>query len=102
MLFTLIGLITINPKQAYPLSVATKQAPSFNYPFGTDFFGRNRLLRGHGRGPVAERHHRLSSPVALGTFISVVLGFISAYFGGLIDFHHPHHLPDPAADPIAL
>ena len=28
VLFTAIGLLTINPKQAYPLSVATKKPPS--------------------------------------------------------------------------
>ena len=28
VLFTVIGLITVNPKQAYPLSVATKKPPS--------------------------------------------------------------------------
>ena len=43
VLFTAIGMLTINPKHAYPLSVATKQPPSLKYPFGTDFFGRNML-----------------------------------------------------------
>jgi len=83
VLFTVIGLITINPKQAYPLSVATKKPPSLQYPFGTDFFGRNLLAAmvvgmwqtaviGIGAG-------------GLGTLIGVVLGFISAYFGGWVD-----------------
>ena len=43
VLFTVIGLLTVNPKHAYPLAVATKQPPSLKYPFGTDFFGRNML-----------------------------------------------------------
>ena len=54
VLFTVIGLITVNPKQAYPLSVATKKPPSLQYPFGTDFFGRNLLS-----AIVATRHYTL-------------------------------------------
>ena len=42
-LFTVIGLLVVNPKSAYPLSAALKQPPSLKFPFGTDFFGRNLL-----------------------------------------------------------
>ncbi len=41
VLFTAIGLMTINPKHAYPLSVATKKPPQPAISFGTDFFGRD-------------------------------------------------------------
>ena len=41
--FTVIGLLTIDTKAAYPLAVRSKQPPSVKYPFGTDFFGRNLL-----------------------------------------------------------
>lgn len=83
VLFTVIGLITINPKQAYPLSVATKQPPSLKYPFGTDFFGRNLLAA----MVVGMWQTAVIGVVAggLGTLIGVVLGFTSAYFGGWID-----------------
>src|SRR5262245_56963503 len=40
---TVIGLLTVDPKAAYPLAVRAKQPPSLKYPFGTDFFGRNLL-----------------------------------------------------------
>jgi peptide/nickel transport system permease protein len=83
VLFTVIGLITINPKQAYPLSVATKQPPGLKYPFGTDFFGRNLLAA----MVVGMWQTAVIGVIAggLGTLIGVVLGFTSAYFGGWID-----------------
>src|SRR5882757_9923329 len=81
--FTIIGLLTINPKDAYPLSVAVKKPPSLKYPFGTDFFGRDlfaAMVLGMWQtafiGFVAG---------GLGTLIGVVLGFIAAYFGGWTD-----------------
>jgi peptide/nickel transport system permease protein len=83
VLFTVIGMLTINPKHAYPLAVATKQAPSLRYPFGTDFFGRNMLAA----MVVGMWQTAVIGVIAggLGTLIGVVLGFVSAYFGGWID-----------------
>ena len=83
VLFTAIGMLTINPKHAYPLSVATKQPPSLKYPFGTDFFGRNMLAA----MVMGMWQTAVIGVIAggLGTFIGVVLGFVSAYFGGWID-----------------
>jgi peptide/nickel transport system permease protein len=81
--FTVHGFLTLDLKQAYPLAVKTKQAPSIAYPLGTDFFGRNlhaAVVKGMWQtaliGLIAG---------AIGTFIGVVLGFTSAYFGGRID-----------------
>ena len=83
ILFTVIGLLTVNTKQAYPLSVRTRQPPSVQYPFGTDFFGRNLLAA----MVVGMWQTAVIGLLAggLGTLIGVVLGFISAYFGGVID-----------------
>ncbi len=83
VLFTVIGMLTINPKHAYPLAVATKQPPSLKYPFGTDFFGRNMLAA----MVVGMWQTAVIGVIAggLGTLIGVVLGFVSAYFGGWID-----------------
>lgn len=83
VLFTAIGMLTINPKQAYPLAAMFKQPPSLKYPFGTDFFGRNLLAA----MIVGMWQTAIIGVVAgaLGTLIGVVLGFVSAYFGGWID-----------------
>lgn len=81
--FTVIGLLTVNTKHAYPLSVRTRQPPSLKYPFGTDFFGRDLLAA----MVVGMWQTALIGVLAgaIGTLIGVVLGFISAYFGGFID-----------------
>src|SRR3954471_5499064 len=83
VLFTVIGLLVINPKHAYPLSAGLKQPPSLKYPFGTDFFGRNLLAA----MVVGMWQTALIGLLAggIGTVVGVVLGFTSAYFGGFID-----------------
>jgi peptide/nickel transport system permease protein len=81
--FTVIGLLTVNTKNAYPLSVRSKQPPSAQFPLGTDFFGRDLLTA----MVVGMWQTALIGVLAgaVGTLIGVVLGFISAYFGGLLD-----------------
>ncbi|MBC8163211.1 MAG: ABC transporter permease [Roseiflexaceae bacterium] len=83
VLFTVIGLLVVDPKQAYPLSVRSRQPPSLQFPFGTDFFGRNLLAA----MVVGMWQTALIGVLAgaIGTLIGVVLGFISAYFGGVVD-----------------
>ena len=81
--FTLIGLLVIDPRHAYPLSAPGKKSPSWRYPFGTDFFGRDLLA-----AMVVGMWQTATIGVfagGVGTLIGVVLGFISAYFGGWID-----------------
>lgn len=83
VIFTAYGLATVDTKDAYPLAVKTKQPPSAEFPFGTDFFGRNLYV-----AMVVGMWQTAVIGVlagALGTIIGVVLGFISAYFGGWID-----------------
>lgn len=81
--FTVNGLLTINPKDAYPLAARSKQPPSAQYLLGTDFFGRNL----YASMVVGLWQTALIGVLAggLGTLIGVVLGFIAAYFGGLLD-----------------
>lgn len=81
--FTAIGFLTIDPKDAYPLSAPTKRPPSWQYPFGTDFFGRD-LLAAMVVGMWQTAAIGLLAG-AIGTFIGVILGFMSAYFGGWVD-----------------
>jgi peptide/nickel transport system permease protein len=83
ILFTAIGLATIDHKNAYPLAVRGKQPPSAEYPLGTDFFGRDMLAV----MVVGMWQTAIIGLVAgaLGTVVGVALGFIAAYFGGLLD-----------------
>jgi peptide/nickel transport system permease protein len=83
ILFTVIGRLNVNLKHAYPLSVASKKPPSLQYPLGTDFFGTDLLA-----AMVLGMWQTALIGVlagALGTLIGVVLGFLSAYFGGWLD-----------------
>jgi peptide/nickel transport system permease protein len=82
-LFTVLGLLVVNPQHAYPLSAAIKQPPSLKYPLGTDFFGRD-LLAAMVVGMWQTAFIGLLAG-GIGTFVGVVLGFTSAYFGGWID-----------------
>ena len=79
----MIGLIFINPKYAYPLTAPTRRPPSWAHPFGTDFFGRDLLAA----MVVGMWQTAVIGVLAggLGTFIGIVFGFISAYFGGWVD-----------------
>ena len=81
--FTVYGSLTADLSHAYPLAVKSKQPPSLQFPLGTDFFGRDLYVA----MVVGLRETAIIGILAgaLGTFIGVVLGFISAYFGGWLD-----------------
>jgi peptide/nickel transport system permease protein len=83
VIFTLYGLATADLSHAYPLTVKTKQPPSLEYPLGTDFFGRDLYVA----MVVGLKETAIIGLLAgaLGTMIGVILGFISAYFGGWLD-----------------
>lgn len=83
-LFTVIGSLTIDTeKRAYPLAVRPRQPPSLEYPLGTDFFGRD-LLAVMVRGIWQTAVIGLIAG-AIGTGVGVILGFLSAYYGGVVD-----------------
>ena len=81
--FTVIGSLVVDPRHAYPLAAPSKRPPEWKYPFGTDFFGRDLLAA----MVVGMWQTAVIGLLAggLGTVIGVVLGFISAYFGGWVD-----------------
>lgn len=81
--FTATGMATKELSDAYPLSVKTKQPPSLEFPLGTDYFGRDLYVA----MVVGLWQTALIGLLAgaVGTLIGVVLGFISAYFGGWLD-----------------
>jgi len=83
VIFTVYGVATADLKHAYPLSVKSKQPPSWEFPLGTDFFGRDLYVA----MVVGLKETAIIGMLAgaLGTLIGVVLGFISAYFGGWLD-----------------
>jgi peptide/nickel transport system permease protein len=84
ILFTVIGFLTVDPKDAYPLAAATKKPPfTAGHWLGTDFFGRDMfaaLVVGMWQTAVIG-----VLAGGIGTLVGVVLGFVSAYFGGWID-----------------
>jgi peptide/nickel transport system permease protein len=83
VIFTIHGTLTADLKDAYPLSVKSKQPPSWDFPLGTDFFGRDLYVA----MVVGLRQTAIIGLLAgaLGTLLGVILGFISAYFGGWLD-----------------
>ncbi|MEP6896590.1 MAG: ABC transporter permease [Chloroflexota bacterium] len=81
--FTVYGLATVDLSHAYPLAVKSKQPPSLKFPLGTDFFGRDLYV-----AMVVGLKETATIGIlagAIGTLIGVILGFISAYFGGWLD-----------------
>ncbi len=82
-IFTLYGMLTIDQANAYPLSVKSKQPPSFEFILGTDFFGRDL----YAAMVVGLWQTALIGVIsgAIGTIIGIFLGFVSAYFGGIMD-----------------
>ncbi len=83
VIFTVYGMATADLKHAYPITVKSKQPPSWEFPLGTDFFGRDLYVA----MIVGLKETALIGLLAggLGTMVGVVLGFISAYFGGWLD-----------------
>jgi len=82
-LFASVGRLLVDPKEAYPISAQPRQAPSMEYPLGTDIQGRNLLA-------VAVVGTYLTSKIGviagtLGITLGTILGFITAYFGGWLD-----------------
>jgi len=83
IIFTAYGTATADLSHAYPLAVKSKQPPSWAFPLGTDFFGRDLYVA----MVVGLKETAIIGLLAgaLGTLIGVILGFISAYFGGWLD-----------------
>ena len=84
LLFGLVGSIVVDTStRAYPLAVMPLQAPSAEYPLGTDKDGRDLLA-------VMIRGVLLTGSIGVmagtvGIVVGVVLGFMAGYFGGVFD-----------------
>lgn len=81
--FTIYGQATADLTNAYPLSVKSKQPPSAEFPLGTDFFGRDLYVA----MVVGLKQTAIIGLLAgaIGTLLGIILGFLSAYFGGWLD-----------------
>ncbi len=83
IVFTLIGLTLINPELGYAGAVRGSQAPSAKYIFGTDGQGRDLFTVAVLGTWVTLKIGFIAAFVGLG--FGTFLGFVSAYFGGMVD-----------------
>jgi peptide/nickel transport system permease protein len=91
-LLLLIFLITLSTagrlvidrkKDAYPLGAPASKPPSMKYPLGTDQQGRNLFAVMVVGTQLSMRAGLLAG--TLGILIATILGFVSAFYGGVID-----------------
>jgi peptide/nickel transport system permease protein len=83
LLFVVVGHLVYDVSRYRPLSAPAGQAPSWTYPFGTDNQGRDLLAVMIAGTPLTLRIGLLAG--FLGVAVGTVLGFVSAYYGGLVD-----------------
>lgn len=83
VLFWLIGSLLVSPTRAEPLAGLPSQSPSWQYLLGTDSHGRD-LLAVIMVGTGLTLRIGLSAG-AIGLGIGMILGFVSGYYGGLLD-----------------
>lgn len=82
-IFSAFGRVLIDVKLAAPLSAPTAQPPSGALPLGSDPQGRNLLAVMIEGTWLTIRTGVIAG--ALGVVVGSAIGFISAYFGGLVD-----------------
>lgn len=83
VLFCVIGRFFIDPENARPLSVAALQAPSWEYPFGTDRQGRDLFAAMVVGTPLTLKIGFVAG--ILGVGIGAVLAFTAGYYRGMVD-----------------
>ena len=83
LIFSLLGPFFVDVSNADPLSVAPQKPPSLTYPFGTDSQGRDLLAVMVAGTPLTLRIGILAGFIGLA--VGTVLGFISAYYSGVVD-----------------
>lgn len=76
-------LVIDRKKDAYPLGAPASKPPSMKYPLGTDQQGRNLFAVMVVGTQLSMRAGLLAG--TLGILIATVLGFVSAFYGGVID-----------------
>jgi len=83
VLFVVIGHLTVDMQEARPLSVRSLQAPSSDLPFGSDKQGRNLYAVMVEGTPLTFRLGIICG--LLGVSFGAAIGFIAAYYGGVVD-----------------
>ncbi|HSB77634.1 MAG TPA: ABC transporter permease [Candidatus Methylomirabilis sp.] len=83
VLFVGVGHVLVDTTKARPLSAPAMQPPSFQYPFGTDRQGRDLLAVMVAGTPLTLRIGFIAG--FLGVGIGSILGFVSAYYRGMVD-----------------
>jgi peptide/nickel transport system permease protein len=83
VLFVGIGHLVVDTSKARPLSAPAMKPPSLQYPFGTDRQGRNLLAVMVAGTPLTLRIGFIAG--FLGVGIGSILGFVSAYYRGMVD-----------------
>jgi len=82
-LFATVGRLIAPPQNAYPLAVPANLAPTWKYPFGTDSQGRDLLATTVMGTYLTVRIGFIAGLIGLS--VGTVLGFIAAYYGGILD-----------------
>jgi peptide/nickel transport system permease protein len=82
-LFVGIGHVLVDTSKARPLSAPALQAPSLEYPFGTDRQGRDLLATMVAGTPLTLRIGFIAG--FLGVGIGSILAFVAAYYRGALD-----------------
>lgn len=84
VLLSTVGRLAIDRKKdAYPLGAPASKPPSMKYPLGTDQQGRNLFAVMVVGTQLSMRAGLLAGTI--GILIATVLGFASAYYGGIVD-----------------
>ncbi len=83
LLFSVVGRLLVSIEDASPLSAPPYQAPSAEYPFGTDKVGRDLLAVMIVGTPLTLRVGLLAG--VLGVGFASLLAFAGAYYGGILD-----------------
>jgi peptide/nickel transport system permease protein len=83
LLFVIIGHLTVDVSEARPLSVRSLKPPSRELPFGSDKQGRNLYAVMVEGTPLTFRLGFICGLLAVA--FGSIIGFVSAYYGGIVD-----------------
>ncbi len=83
MIFVGLGHLFYDHEQFRPLSAPTREAPSWEYPFGTDTQGRDLFAVAIRGTPLTLRIGLIAGSVAV--IVGTVVAFLAAYYRGWVD-----------------